>query len=349
MGITILVVLALMIIAASAFYFVELKPRIDVAVSIARAFEHFDDCDALELDLADGQQILLDIRSETALSGVVYSEGAAYNGLEFGYLDEGIWINMPEVSEKYYLLPWSDDTADILDEGAIAEILNFSDDDKEKVADTLISLREELLTEDNYDFTPAFLNRLLGLDCLKADILDIYKHIDFEDEGKESITVDGESVLCHKYTAEFSEEYVKLLLKTDGAGNVLNALGDILGETYAEAYVSDGELIYLKIETTFLYMPDMDMSTLMSGNVSAENISYSPAPLSGEIYFDADGEMNIYAELSNDYISLSADFVLAPQNTDITWGFDEENELNVFSAGYLRLLLEAAKWQEAFG
>ena len=42
-GIALLAVLALLIISAVAFYFLELKPRIDVAVAIARAFEDYDD------------------------------------------------------------------------------------------------------------------------------------------------------------------------------------------------------------------------------------------------------------------------------------------------------------------
>ncbi len=344
-GIALIAVIFILVIGAVTFYFLELKPRIDVAVAIARAFEDFDDCDVLEFDLDDGQQILLDITGEQSLSGVVYAEDKAYSGLEFGYNDAGIWINMPDVSEKYYLLPWSDDIYDMLDDGALAELLNLSDDQKEEVADTLISLREELMTEETFDFTPTFLNRILGLTSLKADILELYKQIDFSDEGKQSITLEGESITCRKYTANVSREYVKRLLKTDGAGDILNALGDVLGDVYAEAYVCDGELIYMNIETSFLYMPGFDIATILSGDISAQNISFSPASLCGEIYFKDDGRMDIHAELEGDYI-LDASFLLSASEAEITWGFEKENELNIFEAGYIRLLLELAKWEE---
>ncbi len=344
--IALLAVLILLIISAAAFYFLELKPRIDVATAIGRAFADYDDCDALELDLEDGQQILLDISKDQVLSGTVYDEGKTYDGLEFGYFDSGIWLNIPAVSEKYYLLPWSDDVGDMLDEGAFAEILSLDDEQKDELSDTLIALREELLGEETYDFTPTFLNRLLGLECLKADILDIYKQIHFTNDGKESITLDGESVVCHKYTAEVSQEYVKRLLKTDGAGTVLNALGDILGDVYVEAYTYQGEIKYIDIETTFLYMPGLDISSLLAGDVTAENISFNPAPLSGEIYFEGDGVMDIYVELSCDYMEISASFIMSAYDENITWGYEEEAEINIFEVGYLRLLLEAAKWQE---
>ena len=345
-GIAILTALIILIIFAAGFYFTELKPRIDVASSIGRAFENLSDGDVLALDLDDGQQILIDISEDRSLSGVVYGDGKVYDGLEFGFLDVGIWLNISTVSDKYYLLPWGDDTKDMLDEGALAEILNLSDAQKEEVSSALILMREELLEEDEFDFTPTFLNRILGLECLKADILELYENIRFNDEAKTGITLDGDEVISHKYTAEISGKYVKSLLNTDGAGAFLESLGDVLGDVYIEVYISDSELKYMYIDTEFLYMPGLDLSSLLSGEGSAEHLSFSPAPLSGEIYFGDDGTMNVCAELTGDYTSLEASFDISVIGTDVTWGFEEEEEFNIFEAGYLRLLIEAAKWEE---
>lgn len=342
--------LALIIIGAAgalAFYFSELKPRIDVVVSIARAFESFDDNDVLELDLSDGQQILLDISTEPYLSGIVYDEGETYDGLEFGYMDKGIWLNIPEVSSKYYLLDWTDDVSDLMDESAAVSLLRLSDEQKEELANSLFLLRDELLNEDEFDFTPTLINRILGLDCLKADILELYRQIDFSDEGKESITVDGESFVCRKYTASVTQEYVKILLNTDGAGAFLEGLGDVLGDIYMDIYIYEGNLKYISIETSFLYMPSIDMGNLLAGDLSADSVGFTAAPLNGEVAFRADGSMEISAELTSNFISLEASILMSVYDTEITWGYVDEEELNIFEAGYLRLILEAAKWEDA--
>lgn len=341
---------AAVLIAAIAFYFIELKPRIDVALLIGRAFsDGADEGDILELDLKDGQQILLDIGSDSQLDGVVYKENAAYDGLEFGYMQQGIWMRFPKVSSNYYLLPWTDDVQEQIDESALIALLQLNEEQKEALGTGILGLRGHLLAEEDYEFRPTWLNHLLGLDCLKADILDLYNGISFHKTGRQEISHGDEVLSCTKYEIGIPEEYVRPLLKTDGAGRVLETLGDMLGDVTLEVYVYQGALVYIDIDTSFLYMPQVEWKDMLTGNPEniLQKIKLSPVPIKGEISINAEGSMEIEAQLISDQLHMETTLTWKLLDQQSSWKYDSSAALNIFQTGYFRLLLEAKKWEEA--
>lgn len=336
----------LLLIAAAAFYFFELKPRIDVVMAIGHAFaDGSGDSEILELDLEDGQQILLDIGSDNRLDGIVHMEDAVYDGLEFGYTQEGILMRLSKVSNQYYLLPWTDDVREQIDESALVEMMGLDEEQKSSLGTGLLELRNQLLTEEEYEFKPTWLNRLLGLDCLKADILELYKAISFHKAGRQEINRGDEVLSCIKYELEIPEEYVKLLSKTDGAGQVLGMVGDILGDVSLDVYICQGTLVYIDIDTSFLYMPQLEWKNLINGRL--DEVRFVPAALTGNISVNAEGDMEINAKLADDDMSIETALTWKLLPGDASWRYDSNEAINIFQAGAFRLLLEAKKWEDA--
>lgn len=339
----------LLLIAAAAFYFLELKPRIDVVMAIGRAFaDSAGDGALLELDLEDGQQILLDIGSDNQLDGAVHMENAAYDGLEFGYMQEGIWMRYPEVSSSYYLLPWTDDVQEQIDESPLISLLKLDEEQKRSLGTGMLELRKHLLSEEDNGFEPTWLNRLLGLSCLKADIWDLYNGISFHKAGTQDISQGDETRSCTKYVLEIPEEYVKPLLKTDGAGEVLETLGDILGDISLEVYICQGALVYIDVDTSFLYMPRLVLGNMTAGGLKnmLQTMEFSSVPLKGQIAMREDGGMEIEVQLITDYTSIETTLTWKLLEQEASWKYDSDDALNIFQAGTLRLLLEAKKWEE---
>lgn len=339
----------LILIAAAAFYFFELKPRIDVVMSVGRAFaDSAGDGGVLELDLEDGQQILLDIGSDDCLDGVVYMENAVYDGLEFGYMQEGLWVHFAQVS-SYYLLPWTDDVQKQINESALISLLELDEGQKADIGTGLLELRGRLLAEEEDEFSPTWLNRLLGLECLKADILDLYRGISFYKAGTQNIDRGDETLLCTKYVLGIPEEYVKPLLKTDGAGEVLEVLGDILGDISLEVYICQGTLVYIDVDTSFLYMPCFSFENGSIGNLEnvLRGMEFSSVPLKGGISIDENGDMEIEVRLITDHVSIKTALTWKLLEKEAEWKYDPDEALNIFQVGYFRMLLEAKKWEEA--
>lgn len=336
----------LLLIAAAAFYFFELKPRIDVVMAVGHAFaDGSGDGEILELDLEDGKQVLLDIGSDSQLDGIVHMEGTVYDGLEFGYMQDGIWMRFSGVSDQYYLLPWTDDVQEQIRDSALIELLRLNEEQKRSLGTGLLELREQFLAGEEYEFKPTWLNRLLGLDCLKADILELYKEISFRKAGRQTLNRSGEALSCIKYELEIPEEYVKLLSKTDGAGQALEVLGDILGDVSLNVYIFQGTLVYIDVDTSFLYMPRLQWKNLING--SLDGMMFVPAALTGSISVNAEGDMEISAELTDDYISVETALTWKMLHGDASWRYNPDEALNIFQAGSLKLLMEATKWEDA--
>jgi hypothetical protein len=339
-------IIFLLVIAAAAFYFLMLKPRIDVVMTVGSAFtDTAEEGNVCQLEFEDGLRILLNLEEDDALDGMAYTEQSEADRVEFGYRSAGIWLRVPKISEKYYVLPWTDDVQSQIEKSALISMMNLTDEEQEELGTMLLKLRETL-TEEQYDFNPTLLNRLLGLECLKADILDLYRGISFHRAGTEQITRDEETFACTKYELEIPEEYVKPLLKTDGAGNLLNALGDILGDMTLEVYICKGALVYVEVETSILNMPQVDVQKLLSGSFDealfrAEAIS---VPLTGCISVKSDGILEIEAQTTIGDAFAEASCILKMTEIEVDVKFNQDEAINVFQAGKLRLLLEAQKW-----
>lgn len=343
-------IVVLIVIAAAAFYLFELKPRIDVVMTVGTAFaDSAGDGDILELHLADGQQVLLDISSDMRLDGVVHMEDAVYDGLEFGYLEEGIWVRFPDVSGSFYLLPWTDDVQEQISESALVSLLRLDEEQKNGLGEGMLELRRRILEQEDEHFTPTWLNRLLGLECLRADILDLYKGISFCREGTQEISRNGETLSCKKYSISIPEHYARLLLKTEGAGKFLETLGDVLGDISLDVYICKGELVRIDVDTSFLYMPQLRMADVMSLDIEKilENMSFTAAPLKGQITVGENGIMEAQAQLFSGDLSLETALTWRLLDMEASWRYDPDDALNIFQAGSFRLLLEAAKWEEA--
>lgn len=342
-------IICLLLIGAAAFYFLMLKPRIDVVMTVGSVFaDTAGEGDVCRLEFEGGQEILLNLKDEETLDGAVYMDQAVYDGLEFGYRNEGIWLRFPKVSSKYYLLPWTDDVQDQIENSTLISMLKLQDEEQEALATALLELREEF-TEEQYDFTPTLLNRLLGLQCLKADIWELYRGISFSKAGTEMVTRGAEMLSCAKYDLEIPEEYVKPLLKTDGAGNLLNALGDLLGDMTLEVYIYKGALVYVDVETSILKMPQMDFQKLISGafDEAFSQTKTVRVPLTGRISVRADGVLEIEAETRISEVPVEAACTLEMIESASVPCYDPDEALNVFQVGKLRLLLEAKKWEDA--
>ncbi len=340
---------AVIVLGAAVFYLLEIKPRINAAQAIGNAFaKQTGDGNILELNLEDGQKILLDLGSDDRLDGMVISDHAAYDGLEFGYMPEGIWIRLQEVSSRYYLLPWTDDVGEQIGESPLVSILGLDQEQKASLTEGLLGMRSALLEDEPYEFSPTPLNRILGLEGLKMDILDLYRGISFRKEGTEDINGGDETLSCTKYGIDISKEYVKPLLNTEGAGEILKILGDYLGDISLEIYLYQSELIYMEIQTSLLFMPLLSLSDFASGNYEAmlHRLSLSAIPLQGSISVSPQGMMETEVQITADGFSADTSFTWRMVEQDGAWKYEPDQTFNIFQAGYLELLLEAGKWEE---
>ncbi len=344
-GVMLCIFLALLT-AALIFYFVQISPRLNVLRAIEKAFMGDEAGDVLEILLGEDGALKLSTEEGTMSASLSWTD-SVLDGLKFGYTEEGLWFCPASVSEKNYLLPWTDDVAEQISDSDIISLLGLDDEDKTVLADGLGSLKTLFLSEDESDFSPTFLNRLLGLEDLEVDVLELYENIAFKKAGTEGIETEGETYLCTKYILNIPENYISLLFNTDGAGKILNVLGRVLGDAYVEVYICDLELISMSVDTSIeLEALSNVLDTLSMDEISLlTEIDFSEVSLQIDFLAGSDGYMNAYILLGPDGEWLSGDFSFAFSDTEVTWEYDKEQEFNIFEASLLEFLWEVAKWR----
>jgi hypothetical protein len=346
----ILGIIFLGLLSGILFYLLELRPRIQVVTIVGKAFtDSGGQGDMCQLTFDSGQEVLLDFGEDRALSGSIQLESASYDGLEFGYFEQGLWLHTAQVSDKYYLLPWTDDVGDQIESSALVEILGLTEDQQLQAADALTGLRRELTEQEELEFTPTLLNCLLGLRCLKGDVLELYRDITFQKGEDCTLQVQGEERRCSTYHLELSKKDVRILLKTEGAGSFLNAMGDLLGDTEVDVYLCDGALVKLEIDTSLDHMPQIDLQTLLDDPLGQQIFvtEYKALPLTGTIWVDEEGALQIEAKTTYEELQIETALTLHMVQEDGI-RFESDQGLNILQAGKIRLFLEARKWAAVF-
>ncbi|MCR5742937.1 MAG: hypothetical protein K6F92_04300 [Lachnospiraceae bacterium] len=336
------------IIALFIYYMVCWKKKVDIAVGFVDFFSVNGNYNTDEYFLRDGSGLTINSQDEDARLGF-YIQGEAFGDAYYNV--SGVLFKAPGVSETTYMLPWSDDVYEQMENSSVLKLAGIDDETKQMFADALISVRKYLYSEGGEPDEKRekyFLNHLFGLDDMTVDIWELYKKVEVTRLPDKTIEVDGVSYDCEVSKLAGPGDLVRRLLAIPDIYDSIGVLGQTIDDTTIIVYMCDGRLIRFDGESDFMYLPDVDSSEISElsdvlGYIKGD-VTYRRMPLSMNFWKEG-GKLAIEVVCSPYDIDVD-EVILYSYSDSEKYALPTDEAVNIFEMKTLRAAVEALRWKE---